>query len=503
MTPCVCDAASEKGRGRVRTDSRLVSPGDTFVAVGGAKADGNDFVAAAIAAGAVRIVSQADPPRDLPSGVEWIKAGDSRAAAAAFACADCGHPSRELGVFAVTGTNGKTTVANLVRHVLDASGIPCGLLSTVENDTHPLARPHPVAAANTTPGPVELQTLFRDAMRNGCKAVAMEVSSHALDQRRIDGTRLRCAAFTNLTQDHLDYHGSMEAYAGAKRKLFFPVPAPGPCAIETPPPKTMVVNADDPFGAELARCRKELFPGAPALTYGFCEGAGIRVEISGMDSDGMDVRFDLGRSPVGAARPVRFHSRLVGRHNAMNLAAAFGAALCFDLDPERVAQALASARPVRGRLEPVAVPGSPAAFFVDYAHTPDALSKVLSTLREIAGGGRLSVVFGAGGDRDRTKRPLMGLACAQGADRLVVTSDNPRSEDPAAIIEDILRGIPSESLGKVAVEPDRAAALRLAVAQADRSGDVVLVAGKGHETYQVLAGKTIHFDDREILMSCN
>lgn len=475
----------------VQTDSRLVRPGDAFVAVKGAARDGAQFVSAAIAAGAARVFSEDPAPPDLPPGVAWERVPDSRAAAAALACEDAGHPSRRLAVFAVTGTNGKTTVANLVRRVLEASGVPCGLLSTVENDVHPMSAPGPVPAANTTPGPVELQRLFREAAANGCRAVSMEVSSHALDQRRTDGTVFRCAVFTNLTQDHLDYHGTMAAYGAAKKRLFLP---DGGAAV---PPLSAAVNVDDLFGAHLAAdLASRRSP--PVVGYGFSERADVRVSALSLSRSGMEFALSV----PGRAAPLHVRSRLLGRHNALNLAAAFSAALCAGVAPEAAAAALAAAPPVRGRLEPVEVPGSPASFFVDYAHTPDALANVLRTLRELVGpGGRLFAVFGAGGDRDRTKRPLMGGVCASGADRLVVTSDNPRSEDPGAILRDILAGIPPEALARTETEPDRAAALRLAVRLADRPGDVVLVAGKGHETYQIFADRTIPFDDREALLA--
>ena len=475
----------------VQTDSRLVRPGDVFVAVKGAARDGAAFVPLALAAGAARVVSEEPAPPDLPPGVAWERVPDSRAAAAALACEDAGHPSRSLSVFAVTGTNGKTTVANLMRRILERAGVPCGLLSTVENDPHPLSAPAPVPAPTTTPGPVELQRLLREAAANGCRAVSMEVSSHALDQRRTDGTLFRCAVFTNLTQDHLDYHRTMVAYGEAKKRLFLPS---GGAAV---PPLAAAVNVDDPFGAHLAAdLASRRTP--PVVGYGFSDRAGVRISSLSLSRSGME----FGLSAPGRPSPVRIRSRLLGRHNALNLAAAFAAALCAGIPPEVAAAALADAPPVRGRLEPVEVPGSPASFFVDYAHTPDALANVLRTLRELVGpGGRLFAVFGAGGDRDRAKRPLMGGVCAAGADRLVVTSDNPRSEDPEAIIREILAGIPDEARARTETEPDRAAALRLAVRLADRPGDVVLVAGKGHETYQVFADRTIPFDDREALLA--
>ena len=472
----------------VQTDSRLVKPGDTFVAVRGAASDGARFVPQALAAGAARIVSEEAPPPDLPAVVEWERVPDSRAAAAALACEDAGHPSRRLSVVGVTGTNGKTTIANLVRRALEGCGVPCGLLSTIENDVRPLALSAPVPAHNTTPGPVELQGLFRDALAGGCRAVSMEVSSHALDQRRADGTRLACAVFTNLTQDHLDYHRTMEAYYAAKRRLFLELA-----------PRASVVNADDEWGARLlGELPGAVGDAAPRVlwSYGFTAGCDLRIRNLSLGPRGS--AFDL--ALPGGRGEAAIRTALLGRHNALNLAAAFGAALSFGLDPAAIAAALSAAPPVRGRLEPVRVPGSPAAFFVDYAHTPDALRNVLRTLRELTRA-RLFAVFGAGGDRDRGKRPLMGEACAELADELVVTSDNPRSEDPGAIIRDVLAGIPDAMRAHAAVEPDRRTALRRAVAMANREGDVVLVAGKGHEDYQIFADRTVHFDDREELLA--
>ena len=467
----------------VQTDSRLVRPGDTFVAVHGVR-----FVAPALAAGATRIVAAEEPPPDLPAGVAWERAEDLRGAVAALACEEAGHPSRRLSVVGVTGTNGKTTIANLVRRALEGCGVPCGLVSTIEDDVHPLAAAAPVPARNTTPGAVELQGLFRDALAAGCRAVAMEVSSHGLEQRRADGTRFACAVFTNLTQDHLDYHRTMEAYFAAKRRLFLDLA-----------PRAAVVNADDGAGARLlGELRGAVGDAAPRVlwSYGFTAGCDLRIRNLSLGPRGS--AFDL--SLPGGLGSAAIRTALLGRHNALNLAAAFGAALSLGLDSAAIAAALCAAPPVRGRLEPVRVPGSPAAFFVDYAHTPDALRNVLRTLRELARA-RLFAVFGAGGDRDRGKRPLMGEACAELADELVVTSDNPRSEDPGAIIDDILAGIPAAMRAHTAVEPDRRAALRRAVAMANREGDVVLVAGKGHEDYQIFADRTVRFDDREELLA--
>lgn len=465
----------------IKTDSRLVRPGDIFIAVRGAAVDGARFAPAAIAAGAAEIVCENPPPADLPPNVVWTRVADSRAAAARLACEEARDPSRELSVFAVTGTNGKTTIVNLVRRVLAETGRACGLLSTIEND---FGGGHVETAHNTTPGPLELQRAFRTMRANGCDACVMELSSHALDQKRADGTRFACAAFTNLTQDHLDYHVTMDAYFAAKSRLFLELDV-----------GTAAINGDDPYGARLADAARAR-GGVRTLTYGFSEKCDVRITDATMTPAGTSfaLGFDGNRFAVD--------SRLLGRHNAFNIAAAFASSVLLGVEPRRAAEILSSAAPVRGRLEPVTVPGSPAAFFVDYAHTPDALENVLRTLRELTRG-RLFVVFGAGGDRDRTKRAPMGEACARLADVLIPTSDNPRSEDPAKILDDVLEGVRRvrPALENVNPEIDRGKALRLARKLADREGDVVLVAGKGHEDYQIFADRTIHFDDREELLA--
>ena len=512
---------------RVQNDSRRVEPGDTFVAVRGASADGSRFIADAIQAGAAEIVSELPRPADgVPAAVAWRTVADTRAELAALACRAYGDPSASLDVFGITGTNGKTTTATLVRKILNDCGVPCGLVSTI---SYIAAPPHPrsaldcllgrpatdaeaVAAHNTTPGPLELQSLFADMLENGCKAAAMEVSSHAIAQRRVDGTRFAAVAFTNLTQDHLDYHGTMESYFEAKRQLFIPPRAPA------------AINIDSPYSRRLFDAVKAS-GAAPVLSYGAAADADVRFSRERLSSHGCEFHLDY---PGGSAE-VRL--RLLGRHNIHNALCAFATVLLRGIAPRKALASLAAAEPVRGRLERVRIKASPATYFIDYAHTPDAIENVLKTLREITAD-RLFIVFGAGGDRDRRKRPLMGEAAARLADVCIVTSDNPRSEAPAAIIEDILAGMPEPSchedsrthalthsdlevlrpsppcLGQsgagrpaVLVDPDRRAAIRRAVLLADRPGDVVLIAGKGHETYQIFADHTDHFDDREELIA--
>ena len=529
----------------LKCDSRRVQPGDTFVAVRGAADDGSRFIAAAIEAGAAEIVTELPRPAEgVPDGVAWRTVEDSRREIAALACRAYGDPSAAIDVFGVTGTNGKTTTATLLRKILNDCGIPSGLVSTISYITAPPLPPpallgllgrapveaKEIPAHNTTPGPLELQSLFAEMRDNGCKAAVMEVSSHAIAQRRVEGTRFAAVAFTNLTQDHLDYHGTMEAYFEAKRQLF--VPARFPAAI----------NLDCPYGRRLFDAIKS-DGGAPALSYGAASDADVRFSNERLSSLGCEFRLDY---PGGSAQ-VRL--RLLGRHNIHNALCAFATALLHGIPARMALDSLATAKPVRGRLEMVRIKASPATYFIDYAHTPDAIENVLNTLREITEG-RLFIVFGAGGDRDRRKRPLMGEAAARLADVCIVTSDNPRSEDPAAIIEDILAGMPepeqpseppaaepvhsasapgvlrpsppwlgqpgaerTAALGQpdamrpacsrpaVLIEPDRRAAIRRTVLLADQPGDVVLIAGKGHETDQIFADRTDHFDDREELIS--
>lgn len=482
----------------ITTDSRQVRPGDTYLAVRGAATDGARFIPDTIRAGAARIITELPRPCHAPTTLAWECVPDSRDAAARYACEQAGNPSRELQVFGVTGTNGKTTIANLVRWLLTGSGIPCGLVSTIENDPAPLPASAPFGgefgtpAHNTTPGPFELQALFRAMLENGCRAATIEVSSHALDQHRTDGTRFAAAIFTNLTQDHLDYHHTLEAYYAAKRRLF--LPDAGAVA-----PRCAIIQTDDPYGRRLADECRAACPQTTCHTYGFHEDADFRIRDLRLSPAGSSFVVAIRNSGGDAATECPVHTRLLGRHNALNLVAALAAvATATPLPPARLADILREVPPVRGRLEPVHAPDSPAPFFIDYAHTPDAIENVCQTLREITRG-HLFIVFGAGGDRDRTKRPRMGEAAARLADTLVVTSDNPRSEEPEAIIRDILAGIPATA--DCHVEPDRARAIRLARKLATSPDDTVLVAGKGHETYQILGSRTIAFDDREAILA--
>lgn len=458
----------------VQADSRRIRSGDLFVAVPGHRDDGAKYAASALAKGAVAVLSQS-PLRDCGKSVVLVR--DARRALAVLASALNDWPSRRMDVFGVTGTNGKTTTVWLLRELLRAGGHVPGLLTTVQVEYGGRSIP----ATRTTPDAVELQGLLAAMRGAGCDSAVMEVSSHALDQQRVACLRFAAAAFTNLSQDHLDYHGTMACYFETKKCLFDQLAQERPGA-------PAVCFRDAGYGERMAAHIASL--PLKLVTCGFTDASDVRAEEIVLTPDGTCFTLVL---PGGARFPLRVH--LAGRYNVANMLCAAALALEAGVVPEAVAAALQEAKPRWGRLERVPVPLR-ASVFVDYAHTDDALTNVLGTLREMTRG-RLIVVFGAGGDRDRTKRPLMGRACAALADRLVVTSDNPRTEDPLAIIAQIQEGIRTGS--DVAVEPDRRAAIRLALSEA-REGDVVLVAGKGHEPFQELAGRTIPFDDRQVVM---
>ena len=458
----------------VSCDSRRIKPGDLFVAISGSRDDGGKYAAAALAKGAVAVVAET-PLRECAKSLVLVR--DARQALALLASALNGWPSRAMDVFAVTGTNGKTTTAWLLRELLRAGGRKPGLLTTVQVEYGTRSIP----ATRTTPDACELQSLFGAMRGAGCDSAVMEVSSHALDQRRVACVRFAAAAFTNLSQDHLDYHATMEQYFAAKQKLFAQLAQEKPGA-----PAVCFVDAG--YGERMAAYVRTL--PLKLVTCGFGPGADVRAEEVSLTPDG--TRFALATPGGGPRLPLSVH--LAGRYNIANMLCAAALALEAGVPLSAVAGALQEAKPRWGRLERVPV-ALPAAVFVDYAHTDDALTNVLSTLRETTRG-RVIVVFGCGGDRDRTKRPLMGRACASLADFLVVTSDNPRTEDPMAIIGEVLAGIPPET--PKAVEPDRRAAIRCALSMA-RAGDVVLVAGKGHEPFQELAGRTVPFDDRRVV----
>ena len=442
-------------------DTRDVSPGSLFFCVPGRRVDGHDLAGDAISAGAAALV--VERPLDLP--VPQLVVSSTRGAMAEAAGEFFGHPSHELTLAGVTGTNGKTTTTFLLFAVLAAAGLRPGLLGTVEVRVGGERRP----AIRTTPEAIDLQRTLREMLDAGDRSCAMEATSHGSELGRLDGTRFDALVFMNLTQDHLDLHGSMERYFDAKRRLFVGDDAP-PAA----------VNVGDPYGRRLAdelRARDA----APVLTFAV-EGEA-------------DVTPDwLELSPRGArftAAGVELETPLLGRFNVENVLASVAVARLLGLPDGAVARGIASVRGVPGRFEPVDE-GQPFLVVVDYSHTPDSLETALRTARDLTDG-RVICVFGCGGDRDRGKRPLMGRAASEGSDVAIVTSDNPRSEDPDAIIRDVLEGV----TGEMEVEPDRAAAIAHAV-EAARPGDVVVIAGKGHEQGQEAQGKTVPFDDREV-----
>ncbi|HEX2236170.1 MAG TPA: UDP-N-acetylmuramoyl-L-alanyl-D-glutamate--2,6-diaminopimelate ligase [Actinomycetota bacterium] len=453
----------------VSYDSRGVQPGDLFFCVPGARHDGHEFAAEAVAAGAVALCTQ----RPVHAGVPEIVVSDVRRAMARIGAAFFGRPADRLLLVGVTGTNGKTTTAYLVRSILAAAGHSAGLIGTVETVVAGERRP----GVRTTPESLDLHALFAEMVHRGVSAAALEVTSHALALGRVEGVRFACAAFTNLSQDHLDFHRDMEAYFAAKRSLFVPERT-----------GVAAVNLDDPYGRRLAA---EV--AVPVIGFGAAPEASVRaLEVVSAPSRTRIVA----RTPVG---DLELSTRLVGGFNVANCLTACACALGIGVGPDAIASGIEGLSSVPGRFEAVDR-GQPFSVIVDYAHTPDSLDNVLREARRMATarGGRLLCVFGCGGDRDRTKRPLMGAAAARLADVVVVTSDNPRSEAPEAIIEEVLAGVLRHRPdGADLVLVDRREAIQRTVARA-RPGDVVLIAGRGHETGQEIAGRTIAFDDREV-----
>lgn len=446
--------------------SDKVAPGDAFFCIPGFANDGHDFAADAAARGAAAlVVERALPDVDLPQ----FRVVDSREALALASAAYFEHPSRSMQLIGITGTNGKTTTTYLVDAIMRAAGHTTGVIGTVETRVA-ASRIH---ASRTTPESSDLESLLarmRDARVTAC---AMEVSSHAIDLHRVDGVRFAVAAFTNLTQDHLDYHHTLEEYYTVKSRLFSDFEV-----------GTAVVNVDDPFGARLAA---EL---PDALTVGTCAEARIRAEGVALTATGASFVLNTPHGTAPVALP------LAGAYNVSNALVAAACALACGVAFETVVEGLSAAPQVPGRLERVEA-GQPFAVVVDYAHTPDSLEKAARALSDVTDG-KLIVVFGCGGDRDPDKRPLMGAAAGRVADLSIITSDNPRSEDPAGIILAVEDGLKATS-GAYEVAVDRRAAIRRAISLAD-PGDTVLIAGKGHEDYQIFADRTIHFDDREVAL---
>jgi UDP-N-acetylmuramoyl-L-alanyl-D-glutamate--2,6-diaminopimelate ligase len=459
-------------------DSRAVGPGAVFVALKGVHADGTQFARDAIGRGASLVV--ADTP--APAGIDrpWIQVSDARLAMAALAAVFYGDPSRELVLVGVTGTNGKTTTTYLLASVFEAAGVMCGRIGTIG---YRIGN-HEADAARTTPEAPDLQRLLREMVTRGAGAVVIEVSSHALALRRADYLRFAAGVFTNLTRDHLDFHRDMEDYFAVKRRLFelLPENAFG------------VSNLDDPRGAAFAAAAPK------SVTYAIDAAADVRPERLAISLDGL--AFDI-RTPRGV---LHIRSPLVGRPNVYNILAATATAIALDFPFSAIETGIATLANVPGRFQLVSGSEDDVRVVVDYAHTDDALKNLLETARPLAAG-RIITVFGCGGDRDRTKRPLMGAVAARLSDLVIVTSDNPRSEDPARIIDEIKRGIvmPADRAPKGRPLPstpclaiiDRKAAIEKAIAEA-RPGDLILIAGKGHEKTQAIRQRVLPFDDVEV-----
>ncbi len=450
-------------------DSRKVGPNGLFVAISGVQADGHAFIDKAVKNGAIAVVCEAMPGNlevRFP-GVAFVHVSNARAALAILGSAFYGDPSHALTMIGVTGTNGKTTVTFLIHHVLTHLGRRAGLIGTV--DVRIADRV--LETELTTPDALDVQKLFRAMVEDGCSECVMEVSSHALDQDRAACINFDAAVFTNLSRDHLDYHHTEAAYLGAKKKLFDSL---GPRAVA-------VYNVDDPSGALMVA-------DTPAVkrSYGLANEASVRVEIVENRIDGLRLRLD--------GDPREF--RLAGRFNAYNIAAAYAVLTALGFGRAETLEALASAPPVPGRFELIRSENGKVAI-VDYAHTPDALENVLQTIVATkAGTTLLWCVFGCGGDRDREKRPMMGAVAERYADRILITSDNPRTEDPGAIMNDVRSGFGDPE--RAVLIADRRSAIREAVAHS-APGDVILVAGKGHETYQIVGTEKVPFDDREVV----
>jgi UDP-N-acetylmuramoyl-L-alanyl-D-glutamate--2,6-diaminopimelate ligase len=458
---------------RIVSDSRRVEPGDCFVAVPGFKQDARRFASDAVTRGATLVVTEGTL-LDVPT--PQILVPSARRALSGLAALYYGHPSRRLTLVGITGTNGKTTTSYLVEALLRGCGLGTGVIGTIQyvvgDERHP--------AGQTTPEALDIEAMLARMLEMGVGGVALEVSSHALVLERVQDLAFDVAVFTNLTQDHLDFHETLEAYARAKRRLF-------ELLADSPKPRrTAVVNADDPAG----RAMIESLP-LTVLSFGLDQDARVRAIAHASTIDGIRLTVATPRGRLSLSSP------LIGEHNVRNLLGAVAVGLALDMEPPAIAAALATVDTVPGRFEQINV-GQPFLVVVDYAHTPDALERVLTTARKLTRG-RLGTVFGCGGDRDRGKRPLMGAIAARLCDRVWITSDNPRSEPAEAIIDEILSRIEGGRVdtSKVTRLADRQAAIRAALTWAT-AGDAVVIAGKGHETYQIIGATVLPFDDREV-----
>ena len=464
-------AAAQVAIAGVACDSRKAVPGSLFFALEGVKEDGSRYVRDAIERGAVAVAARGAAPADLPPGVAWIRVAEPRKALAVAAANFFAHPAAALDLVAVTGTNGKTTTTSLIDSVLRAAGAKTGLFGTIAYHT-PLGR---YPAPNTTPESVDLQGFLAEVRDAGGRYAVLEASSHALVMDRLWGCHFRAAVFTNLTREHMDFHKDFEDYFAAKRKLFEGTGAGAP--------DTAVVNADDPYAARLAGLAQR------TVTYGIETQADLTARKFQLSFSGL--AFSV-QSPAGK---LQIESPLVGRINVYNILAAVGAAQAAGIPNETIEAGIAGLRNVPGRFEPVDL-GQPFLAVVDFAHTDDALESLIKTARELNPKGRIITLFGCGGGKDRTKRPVMGEVSGRLSDLTILSNDNPRQEDPLKIIGDIVVGL-QKSNGRYLIEPDREKAIGMAFDEA-RAGDIVLLAGKGHEDYQILADRTLPWDDRSV-----
>ena len=470
------DASPRSGEIKIRQvvcDSRKVQAGAFFFALHGAKADGNAFVRDAVERGAAAVASEENPPAELPAEflarVTWIRVREARKALAVTAGNFFGHPGAALKLVAVTGTNGKTTTTSLVDAIIKASGAKTGLFGTIAYHTPRGEYPAP----NTTPESVDLQGALAEIRDTGGRYAVLEASSHSLAMDRLWGCHFAAAVFTNLTREHMDYHKTFEDYFAAKRRLFLGTGAGAP--------DVAIVNTDDEYGKRLVGVVKN------TITYGLESGADLTTKKFQLTFSGLSFSA---KTPKGK---VQVSSRLVGRINVYNILAAIGAAQALGLANEAIEAGIRNLQSVSGRFERIDL-GQTFFVVVDYAHTDDALENLIRTARELNPKGRIITLFGCGGWKDRTKRPVMGEVAGRLSDLTVLSNDNPKTEDPLKIISDIVVGL-QKTNGKYLIEPDREKAIGLAMDEA-RAGDIVLLAGKGHENYQILADRTVDFDDR-------
>ncbi len=467
----ISPAAQDLEIRQVACDSRKVKPRALFFALHGAQSDGNAFVRDAVSRGAAAIASQETVPAFIPSSVAWIRVREARKALAVTAANFFGHPTEALQLVAITGTNGKTTTSSLVDSIVKACGAKTGLFGTIAYHT-PLGE---YPAPNTTPESVDLQGFLAEIRDAGGRFAVLEASSHSLAMDRLWGCHFAAAVFTNLTREHMDYHKTFEDYFATKKKLFAGTGAGAP--------DVAVINTDDEYGKRLTGLAKK------TVTYGLEPDADITTKKFQLTFNGLAF---TAQTPNGK---VQVASSLVGRINVYNILAAIGAAQALGLSTEIIEAGIRSLESVSGRFQRIDL-GQPYFVIVDYAHTDDALENLIRTARELNPKGRIITLFGCGGGKDRTKRPAMGEVTGRLSDLTILSSDNPRTEDPLKIISDIIVGLQKTS-GKYLIEPDREKAIGVAMDEA-RAGDIVLLAGKGHENYQILADRTLEFDDRNV-----